>query len=131
MSNLAETDDMSFDWRNLPNAPKSGEQLCRVSDLKEDEPKFFALAAATRHPFVYIVIKQGPKFQVFLNRCPHKNLPLGTRETKPTYVSGQLTCIQHKAVFSVDTGQCVKGVCPGKSMFRIDVKARGDGLFAA
>ena len=102
-----------------------------MSSLHDEEPKFFALGAKSGEPFVYIVIKRGTQLHVFLNRCPHKNLPLGTREKKPAYSNGELTCIQHKAVFAVDNGGCVRGVCAGQALWRIDVRVEGDAVLVA
>lgn len=119
-----------FDWKRHRSAPKSGDVLCRVSSLTEDTPKYLSLGSGGP-PFLCIAVKRGSSVQVYYNRCPHMNLPLATKEKKPVYNNGKLTCVQHKAVFDVDAGVCVQGVCNGKELWRIAVNVRGDEVFVA
>jgi nitrite reductase/ring-hydroxylating ferredoxin subunit len=120
-----------FDWSSHPSAPKSGDVLCPIAMLPENAPKFFAFNASSPTPFVYFVVKRGQRLDVFLNRCPHKDLQIGTRDKKPSYSAGEVTCVQHKAVFSVDTGKCVRGVCVGRSMSRIEVETKNGEVIVA
>ncbi len=119
-----------YDWREHPSAPKRGEALCRVSVLVEDTPKYLALPGSGP-PFLYIAVKRKGDVLVYFNRCPHMDLPLATKEKKPPYSNGQLTCVQHKAVFDIDQGVCVRGVCNGQKLWRIPVTVRGDDVFVA
>ncbi|MCP4448178.1 MAG: Rieske 2Fe-2S domain-containing protein [Myxococcales bacterium] len=99
--------------------------------MPSDHPKYLALGASSGEPFLFIAVKRGASVDVFYNRCPHMNLPLATKETKPKYEDGKLTCVQHKAVFDIERGVCVQGVCNGKPLWRIDAQVRGDDVFVA
>jgi nitrite reductase/ring-hydroxylating ferredoxin subunit len=55
--------------------------------------------------------------RVFVNRCPHRHLPLdrGGRVLR-TPDASRIICGNHGAKFDPLTGRCVAGPCTGKSL---------------
>jgi nitrite reductase/ring-hydroxylating ferredoxin subunit len=65
----------------------------------------------------YLVVHHDGADRVFLNRCPHRRLPLD-RGGRVLYSPDRqwLVCGNHGAKFNPLTGQCVAGPCAGKSL---------------
>ncbi len=64
-----------------------------------------------------LVVYHGGAYRVFINRCPHRRLPLdrGGRVLR-TADQQWLICGNHGAKFDPLTGQCVAGPCTGKGL---------------
>lgn len=68
----------------------------------------------------YIVLQQDDMTRVYVNRCPHRHLPLG-RSGRVTFTADRrlLVCANHGAKFDPVSGQCVAGPCRGKALQRL------------
>lgn len=70
------------------------------------------------------------EFYVYLNRCPHRKIPL---EWSPDqffdYEKQFLQCATHDALFRVEDGQCVAGPCFGQSLIALPFEQRGEEVW--
>lgn len=69
--------------------------VCKVNDLKENEPKVFSLDEGK-----VLVIKQNGKINAIGNKCTHYGAPL----VSSAVGDGRLRCQWHGACFNIETG---------------------------
>ena len=90
--------------------------VCDLSELAQVDAREFeyATAAGPRSGFV---VRRGAEVFAYRNVCPHAGHPL---HWKPhaflTRARDRIMCSVHGAVFEIDTGLCVGGPCPGRSL---------------
>lgn len=73
----------------------------------------------------YLVVHHDGVDRIFVNRCPHRHLPLdrgGRVLRSPT--APWLICGNHGAKFDPLSGKCVAGPCTGKSLLAADGSAQ-------
>ncbi|UAW97952.1 Rieske 2Fe-2S domain-containing protein [Halopseudomonas nanhaiensis] len=88
--------------------------LCRLEDIPD--PGSRGLTHAGEQLFA---VRQGADVQVFVNRCPHRGIPLEWVPDQFLDSSGRLIqCATHGALFLPDTGECVSGPCAGERLAR-------------
>ena len=103
---------------------EGGEQPSAPSGVPHD-----LLAQAVAHGAVryhapsggsYLVVHHNNAYRLFLNRCPHRRLPLD-RGGHVLYTADRawLVCVNHGAKFHPLTGECVAGPCVGKHLQRL------------
>ena len=99
--------------------------LCKLGDCP---PKGQALSFNLDGQ-AYIVAHHDTGYSVFLNRCPHRYIPL---EWQPQQFidddTGLIHCSSHGALFLLDSGHCVSGPCAGDSLDRIESRMRDGDL---
>lgn len=102
--NCAMNDDDDF----LPSP------LCRIDELTDPG------SLSVRHGNeMLMVIRQGARVYVYLNRCPHRGIPLEWVPDQFLDSSGRLIqCATHGALFLPESGECVSGPCIGASLQR-------------
>lgn len=69
--------------------------VCKVTDLKENEPKVFSLDEGK-----VLLIKQKEKINALGNKCTHYGAPL----INSAVGDGRLRCQWHGACFNIETG---------------------------
>lgn len=70
-----------------------------------------------------MAIRRGEEVFVYLNTCPHWGLPLDIQPGRFLDRSGELIlCSTHGALFTIETGNCVRGPCLGATLVRIPVR---------
>lgn len=69
--------------------------MCKVLDLKENEPKVFSLGEGK-----VLLIKQNGKINAIGNKCTHYGAPL----VSSAVGDGRLRCQWHGACFNIKTG---------------------------
>jgi nitrite reductase/ring-hydroxylating ferredoxin subunit len=83
-----------------------------------------AVCYATPAGETYLVVHQAGTYAVFVNRCPHRRLPLDSGGRVLFTVDRQwLVCANHGARFHPLTGACIAGPCVGKQLQRVAVCA--------
>jgi nitrite reductase/ring-hydroxylating ferredoxin subunit len=71
------------------------------------------------------VVRRGERIHAYVNSCPHNWRPLDYAQDQFLSASGsEIVCYAHGAHFSIDSGECIAGVCMGQ--FLIPVPARVD-----
>lgn len=80
-----------------------------------------------------ILLRRGEAVRGYLNRCPHRGLPLETFPDAFLDETGELLiCTNHGARFRVSDGLCVKGPCLNLSLVRLPLRVEdGTVLLAA
>jgi nitrite reductase/ring-hydroxylating ferredoxin subunit len=72
----------------------------------------------------YIVIQDAQGYHAFVNRCPHRHLPLDRNGHFTISAENRLLlCSNHGARFDLQSGRCVAGPCVGKTLQAITVLA--------
>lgn len=68
----------------------------------------------------YLVVHLDGSQRVFVNRCPHRRLPLDRGGHVVFSPNRQwLICGNHRAKFDPQTGVCIAGPCIGKSLEQV------------
>ncbi len=99
-------------------------ELCLVSDIEEGGGKSFDLQKNN-----LFAIKKAGKVYLYHNQCPHAGLPLNWFPDKFLDRNGELIqCASHGALFQINSGRCVAGPCPGRSLKAADFEIVDDKL---
>ena len=72
----------------------------------------------------YIVVRDDQGVHAFVNRCPHRHLPLDRHGHFTVSADTHLLlCSNHGAKFDMQSGRCVAGPCVGKTLQAVTVLA--------
>ncbi|WP_339844384.1 Rieske 2Fe-2S domain-containing protein [uncultured Halopseudomonas sp.] len=83
--------------------------LCRLDQLADP-----GSLGVEHNGEMLMVIRQGDRAFVYLNRCPHRAIPLEWVPNQFLDSSGRLIqCASHGALFLPESGECVAGPCTG------------------
>ncbi len=86
--------------------------LCSVYDLADGESRGFDLEGLS-----LFVVKQGDHISLFKNSCPHRGIRLEWQPDTFLDVEKQfIQCATHGALFTIDSGECIAGPCPGEQL---------------
>jgi nitrite reductase/ring-hydroxylating ferredoxin subunit len=86
-------------------------KLCKVSSLTEGQARSFSLNGVDD----VFALRNDDQFYVYLNRCPHLNVPLNWEPGRFLNPSGDLIqCSTHGALFAIENGECLRGPCLGQ-----------------
>ncbi len=79
-------------------------------------------------PFRGFVVRQGDAVYAYENYCMHVGHPLNFKpDSFLTRDQSKIICASHGAIYEIDSGLCVAGPCPGKSLRPVSVDVI-DGL---
>ena len=65
----------------------------------------------------------------YLNMCPHRGQPVDLGDGQLFTRGGRLECQAHGAYFEPDSGLCVAGACPGRSLTRLTLQERDGAVW--
>ncbi|MGE5545826.1 MAG: Rieske (2Fe-2S) protein [Solirubrobacterales bacterium] len=100
------------------------EVLCDLAEIADPGSKEFAVEADGRRQSVFVV-RRGDEVFGYINSCPHIGAPLNWEPDKFLDLSGEeIVCSMHGAHFDIESGACLMGPCPGKSLRSYDVVVR-------
>jgi len=86
--------------------------LFHVDSLTDRESRSFHVEGQS-----VFAVRQGEHIYLYLNRCPHRGIPLEWIEHQFLDSSGSLIqCATHGAQFIPESGYCVTGPCSGQSL---------------
>lgn len=86
--------------------------ICSVDQIEEGKARSFEHAGKE-----LIVAKQDGEIYVYLNQCPHLQIPLNWQPDDFMDADGELLqCSTHGALFLVKTGECISGPCVGDAL---------------
>jgi len=97
-------------------------QLCRVDELEDIDARGFELTQTNPAHDIFIV-RNYDNIAAYQNSCPHNHGPLNWLED--AFLSDDkeyIQCVNHGALFELDSGHCIYGPCNGQSLTRIDVE---------
>lgn len=96
--------------------------LCRVAELAPTGCREFRLGGGD-WPLKGFVVQTGSGVRAYLNRCPHRALPLNLVPDRFLAPDGAvLVCSMHGAIFEKATGLCVAGPCFGQALVALPVQ---------
>lgn len=79
-------------------------------------------------PFRGFVVRQGDAVYAYENYCMHVGHPLNFKpDSFLTRDLSKIICASHGALYEIESGLCVAGPCPGKSLRPVSVDVI-DGL---
>ncbi len=110
------------------NSPPAGRyQVGHRDDFAELASREFRLGQGD-WPLRVFVIKTEQRWFAYRNQCPHAGLPLNwSPDVFLTADGGLIQCQAHGALFEKETGLCVGGPCPGRSLQAYAVEEAPDG----
>lgn len=80
---------------------------------------------------IFVVHRQG-RFSAFINRCPHRGMPLEWQPDAFLDDEGEhIICATHGALFAIGDGACLGGPCRGQGLTPLTLKREGDDLYLA
>ena len=102
--------------------------LCRVDELRATGCREFRIGAGDWPLKGFVVTidagsaAETPQLRAFVNRCPHRALPLNLAPDRFLSADGSvIVCCMHGAIFEKSTGLCVAGPCVGRSLESMEV----------
>jgi nitrite reductase/ring-hydroxylating ferredoxin subunit len=102
--------------------------LCRLADLADPGSTVVSLRHADDRLSRVMVLRRKDKVYAYEDVCPHIPLPLEQLGGKVLDSDGRrIFCANHGALFDIESGICVKGLCEGKSLVPFPVAVR-DGV---
>ncbi|MEH6471185.1 MAG: Rieske (2Fe-2S) protein [Halopseudomonas sp.] len=88
------------------------DQLCHIDDIPNEQPKGLMWGQQS-----LIAIKWNGQLHLYLNRCPHRGIPLEWLPDQFLDLERQfIQCSTHGALFQIETGECIQGPCQGQSL---------------
>ena len=96
-----------------------GIPVCALDDLGDPGAFGFTLPDGGEA----FVVLRGGELRAYRNRCPHMGNRLDWAPHRFLNRAGDLIlCAVHGAVFEPETGRCVGGPCPGRSLDALGVE---------
>ena len=73
-------------------------------------------------PFRGFVVRRGDEVHAYQNYCMHVGHPLNFKpDSFLTKDESLIICASHGALYEIDSGLCVAGPCPGKTLNKLPV----------
>ncbi|MDO6468207.1 Rieske 2Fe-2S domain-containing protein [Neptunomonas phycophila] len=89
--------------------------ICPINDITDPGAK-----GILHNGVSFMVIKKNDQFYVYENSCPHQRIALEWQPDQFLDIDKQfIQCAMHGALFTIETGQCIAGPCPGKSLIQV------------
>jgi len=86
--------------------------VCSIHDISNPGSK-----GMTYNDTRLIIVQKNLQFYVYLNSCPHRGIPLEWQPDQFLDMDKEfIQCAMHGALFSIDTGRCITGPCPGEKL---------------
>jgi nitrite reductase/ring-hydroxylating ferredoxin subunit len=96
--------------------------LCDSTELVDGGPGRVFEALLDDESVSAFVVRHEGQVHGYLNRCAHMPAELDWQPGRFFDADGQwLVCSMHGALYAPDTGLCVSGPCPGRSLRRLQV----------
>lgn len=87
-------------------------RLCSLDELPDPGSRGFEIDGIR-----LFAVRHGQQIRLYLNRCPHRGVPLEWQPDSFLDSTGQLIqCATHGALFLPETGECIAGPCSGQSL---------------
>ena len=100
--------------------------LCSLVDPDTTGAKEVMLERGGKRASVFVV-RHGEVVMGYVNSCPHARLPLNLWDDRfHDLTRAYILCVNHGALFEIETGLCVRGPCKGKTLATIPVRVEGD-----
>ena len=88
----------------------------RLDELDDPGCREFSIGEGD-WPFRGFVVRKGNAVYAYQNYCKHVGHPLNFKpDSFLTKDQALIICASHGALYEIDTGLCIAGPCPGKSL---------------
>jgi nitrite reductase/ring-hydroxylating ferredoxin subunit len=103
--------------------------IARVADIGDPGSREFLVVGGDSSMRGFLV-RKGDQVFAYVNRCPHTGSPLNRSPDGFLGSNNQLImCRSHGAMFEIESGICVAGICSGQSLQKLPIHAR-DGVIS-
>jgi len=93
----------------------------RLTDLDDPGCREFHIGDGD-WPFKGFVVRRGNEVFAYQNFCVHVGHPLNWQPDRFLTQDGQkIVCASHGAIYEIDSGVCVAGPCPGRTLRAVAV----------
>ena len=104
-------------------------EVCALEELDDPGCREFRIGEGA-WPFRGFVVRKGDSVFAYQNFCVHAGHPLNWQPDQfLTEDRQQIICASHGAIYEIDSGLCVAGPCPGKTLRPVDVALRNGTIF--
>ncbi|MEA1029843.1 Rieske (2Fe-2S) protein [Pseudomonas sp. N-137] len=99
--------------------------LCTGAELPDNSSRGFDLDGRK-----LLAVRRAGQVYVYLNRCPHRGVPLEWRPDEFLDPSASLIqCATHGALFLIESGECVAGPCAGQFLAALESREDEQGIW--
>lgn len=106
-----------------------GVAVCTLEELAATGSRGFSVGEGEWPLRGFVVVLSDGGLRAYVNTCPHAGHPLDLLPHRFLTADRSLVvCSSHGALFEPDTGRCVAGPCPGRSLRALPVVAGADGV---
>jgi len=96
--------------------------VCRQEDIRDLEARGFEFGDPELRLTGFVVRKDGGVY-AYRNVCPHAGHRLNWKpDAFLTRDRDLIMCSMHGAIFDIESGVCIGGPCPGRSLARLRVE---------
>lgn len=114
-------------WRRYRGAPQTG-QVIATHDAVPDGGTLSVLFTQNGREFPLLLVRRGPGLAVFINICPHADLPLTYRSERVLSADGlRLMCSNHAAEFDAMSGEGLGGLAANCRLDQVPVSVDAEG----
>lgn len=100
-----------------------GTAVCTLEELLATGSRGFRVGGGDWPLRGFVVQQPDGSVRAYENTCPHAGHPLDLLPHRfLTADRGHIVCSSHGALFSLDSGLCVAGPCPGRSLRPLSVR---------
>ncbi|MBA1380702.1 Rieske (2Fe-2S) protein [Pseudomonas brassicacearum] len=100
--------------------------LCTAAELPDNSSRGFDIEGRK-----LLAVRRAGQAYVYLNRCPHRGVPLEWQPDQFLDASASLIqCATHGALFLIESGECVAGPCAGQLLTALDSREDDQGIWA-
>jgi len=105
-----------------------GHPLCTIAEIAEHGARGFSVGEGDWPLRGFVVALSDGVVRAYVNTCPHAGHPLDLLPHRfLTADRSLIVCASHGALFEPDTGRCVAGPCPGRSLRPLAVRVDAAG----
>ncbi|CAN1604536.1 Rieske (2Fe-2S) protein [Pseudomonas mediterranea] len=99
--------------------------LCTNAELPDNDSRGFDIKGRK-----VLAVRRAGQVHVYLNRCPHRGVPLEWQPDRFLDASASLIqCATHGALFLIESGECVAGPCAGQFLAALDSREDAQGIW--
>lgn len=103
--------------------------LGRLSELADPGCREFVIGDGD-WPFKGFVVRKGDEVFAYQNVCMHVGHPLNWQPDDFLTKDGtRIVCASHGALYEIESGVCVAGPCPGKTLRSVPAKIRNGEVY--
>lgn len=106
------------------SVPEVEIEVCHFDELDDPGCREFQVGESN-WPFKGFIVRRGDDVFAYQNHCMHVGHPLNWQPDSFLNADGSLiVCASHGALYEIDSGVCVSGPCPGKTLRKVSVEIR-------